>query len=102
MQKQNSSRIKDVFKLLEKNDFVECVKSGKRLWNRGIISAGAKNLLYLLVPEAKWLQDPMSGFFIGIFSFLFGSYSVFAFIIFFTFLKSTLANLKPKKPDIGS
>lgn len=57
------SRIKDVFKLLEKNDFVECVKSGKRLWNRGIISTGAKNLLYLLVPEAKWLQDPMSGFF---------------------------------------
>ena len=57
------SRIKDVFKLLDKNDFVECVKSGKRLWNRGIISSGAKNLLYSLVPKTRWLQDPMSGFF---------------------------------------
>ncbi|MCL4396844.1 glycosyltransferase [Candidatus Parvarchaeota archaeon] len=56
-------RIKDVFNLLDKNDFVECVKVGKRLWNRGIISTTAKRLLYMLVPESTWLRDPMSGFF---------------------------------------
>lgn len=57
------SRIKDIFKLLQKNDFVECVKQGKRLFHRGIISLTAKHVLYTLVPESTWLKDPMSGFF---------------------------------------
>jgi dolichol-phosphate mannosyltransferase len=57
------SRINDVFNLLNKNDFVECVKVGKRLWDRSIISATARRLLYMLVPESTWLRDPMSGFF---------------------------------------
>ncbi|MCL4375961.1 glycosyltransferase [Candidatus Parvarchaeota archaeon] len=57
------SRIGDIFNLLDKNDFIECVKVGKRLWNRGIISTAAKRLLYMLVPESTWLKDPMSGFF---------------------------------------
>jgi dolichol-phosphate mannosyltransferase len=56
-------RIKDVFNLLDKNDFVECIKKGKRLWNRGVISTAAKRFLYALVPESMWLKDPMSGFF---------------------------------------
>ncbi|MEM3191931.1 MAG: glycosyltransferase [Candidatus Micrarchaeaceae archaeon] len=57
------NRIKDVFDLLRENDFVECVKRGKRFWDRSIISESAKRLLYTLVPETKWLKDPMSGFF---------------------------------------
>ena len=56
-------RIGDIFRLLERNDFVECMKKGRRLWNRGVISWTAKRLLYTLVPESTWLMDPMSGFF---------------------------------------
>jgi len=55
--------IDKIFKLLKNYDFVECVKIGRRSLKRGLISNMGKLALYTLVPETKWLKDPMSGFF---------------------------------------
>ena len=52
-----------MFDLLSRYDFVEGVKKGKRLPSRGLISRLGTVFVKTLVPESKWLKDPMSGFF---------------------------------------
>jgi dolichol-phosphate mannosyltransferase len=57
------SRIPEIFRLLDKSDFVECVKVGKRSAHRALVSKVGSTIAYSAVPQLKALKDPMSGFF---------------------------------------
>jgi dolichol-phosphate mannosyltransferase len=57
------SRLPDLFKGLEKSDFVVGVKTGNRGALRRAISSIGKKVAYAMLPETKLLNDPMSCFF---------------------------------------